>query len=291
MVFEKARGLGGRISRRRNEWGQFSHGSPSLGCATDTFAPQVRDWCDRGLIKQCKEPAFELSDGRLTPMRHLTPRYTGIPGSSSICRDLAETIEVQVSTRVERIEGSPRKWSVLLEGGEAFVGFGAVIVAAPAPQATELLARWPKLASPLSKVRMEPCHSLMLSFESALGLDFESARVKGSPLVSATRMSKEDTTRGGENWVLQTSPEWSAEHLGTSSHTVSRLLMYNSGDSPGHMNRSGSPICGPLISDWGHAATGPMEQRWKMRSTAVSSLVVTCCGARTKRVGGRLGAL
>lgn len=225
IVFEKARGVGGRTSRRRNEWGKFNHGTSSFGCATETFATQVQDWCDRKVIERWKEPICELSAGHVESVSEISPQYIGIPGTNAICRDLADTLEVEVGARIESIEGSPRKWNLRLEGGESFVGFGAVVVAAPAPQAAELLAHWPKLASPLSKVRMEPCHSLMLRFDSPLGLDFAAARVKGSPIALATRMREEGATGDGESWVLQSTPEWSAEHLEKSSRTVSQLLM------------------------------------------------------------------
>ena len=224
VVFEKARGTGGRASTRRSDWGGFNHGAPNFTCSTPEFSHKLKDWCRRGIAEPLRDPIFTLSHGEKTLSKEEPLHYRGIPGMSALVRDLASRVKIHFSTRVHQIHGSPGDWRLTLEGGEDVSGFGAVVVATPAPQVTALLTISRHLSSLVSKIEMEPVHSLMLYFDSPLDLGFAMARIKDSPLAWMNRMPTEGTP-SGESWVLQSNPEWSAENMDTHLEEVSQLLL------------------------------------------------------------------
>jgi predicted NAD/FAD-dependent oxidoreductase len=233
VVFEKARGVGGRTSTRRSEAGAFDHGAQYFTCRTDVFAHQVEDWCRRGVAAAWGAPIKILGGGVSSATREESRRYVGVPGMSALARDLVKGLEVECGRRIARIEGLATRWILIAEEGAKFPGFDTVVVATPAPQAGPLLAPAPHLAELAAGVDMQPCHAVLVTFPRALELDFGGAFVSESPLAWVARNASKPGRPGAECWVLHANPEWSAHHLGEPCEAVAESLLRAFGDAVG----------------------------------------------------------
>jgi predicted NAD/FAD-dependent oxidoreductase len=182
VVFEKARGVGGRTSTRRREAHAFDHGAQYFTCRSEDFTRQVEDWCGRGLAAAWGAPIRTLGGGETGSIRDQATRYVGVPGMSALARDMATELRVECGRRIERIEGVAAGWQLVIDEGTPLGVFDAVVVATPAPQAVPLLAPAPRLAGQVGGVEMQPCHAVMGTFPDSLGLAFGGAFVSGSPL-------------------------------------------------------------------------------------------------------------
>jgi renalase len=153
VVFEKARGVGGRTSTRRSDAEAFDHGAQYFTCRSDAFAHQVDDWCRRDAGAVWSTPIVTLGSGESTAKHEETRRYVGVPGMSALGRDLAKELRVECGQRIARLEGSAGCWNLIAEQGPPRIALDTVVVAVPAPQAVPLLAPAPRLAELVSGSR------------------------------------------------------------------------------------------------------------------------------------------
>jgi predicted NAD/FAD-dependent oxidoreductase len=234
VVFEKARGVGGRTSTRRSDGDAFDHGAQYFTCRTDLFRRQVDEWCRRGVAAVWKAPMRMLGGGAIASTGEGNIPYVGVPRMSSLTRDLATGLRVECGRRIERIEASPAGWRLAPESGPAPHGFDAVVVATPAPQAVSLLALVaPRLAALAAGVEMQPCHAVMVSFPEPLGVDFGGAFIAKPPLAWVARNASKPERPGRECWVLHADPEWSAHHLQAPAEAVAEALLQAFGEALG----------------------------------------------------------
>jgi predicted NAD/FAD-dependent oxidoreductase len=145
---------------------------------------------------------------------------------SAICGRLASELQASFGCRVTALRRLKEEWVIETASGQISESFDAAVISAPAPQAAELL--WPvvpALASRAAAVEMAPCWSVLVSFDHALGLEFDAAFVRGGPLTWVARNASKPGRPTAEDWVLHGSPDWSRAHLQMDAQeTAERLL-------------------------------------------------------------------
>jgi len=225
VVFDKARGVGGRTATRRREADAFDHGAQYFTCRSDDFAQQVDDWCRRGVAASWRVPIRNLAGGKLLALKEQDTRYVGVPSMSALARDLASELSVECGQRIDHIDGSAGRWNLISDSGANFEGFDAIVVATPAPQAVSLLLPAPKLARLAAGIEMLPCHAVMVTFAEPLNLYLGGAFVADPTLAWVARNASKPGRPDGESWVLHSTPEWSALHLEDPADIVATALI------------------------------------------------------------------
>ncbi len=212
-VFDKARGMGGRTSTRRTEQSGFDHGAQYFTVRHPAFARQVKIWEDAHVVAEWAPRQARLDHGRfqLAPWDH--ERYVGIPGMNAMTKALARGLMVQLSTCIAALERMPDGWQLIDQHGHRVGRFEHVILAIPAPQAMALLPESTGWHARLSTVQMAPCWTVMLTLDAQLPVRWDAGRPRDNPLAWVARNSAKPRRQGRESWVLQATPEWSAEHL------------------------------------------------------------------------------
>ncbi len=88
-VFDKARGVGGRMATRRAEHRRFDHGAQYFTVRDERFGRFVSSWRGCGVVAPWKGEIVALEGGeRLSKGR--TERFVGVPGMNAICKHLAD---------------------------------------------------------------------------------------------------------------------------------------------------------------------------------------------------------
>ncbi|MFN3613491.1 MAG: NAD(P)-binding protein, partial [Rubrimonas sp.] len=138
-VFDKGRGIGGRMATRRTAEGwTFDHGAPAVhGVAPDLAARLAGAAAEGGLA--------------------------GLPGMSGLLAPLAAGLDLRCGVEVGPVERAGGGWRV---GAEEFA---AVVVAVPAPQAAQLCAAAPRLVEAARAARMTPCWTLLAAWDAPGG--------------------------------------------------------------------------------------------------------------------------
>ncbi len=189
-VFEKSRGVSGRMSTRRvNASLSFDHGAQYFTVRDDRFKRYVESWIHDGLVQTWDGRIVVVEKGVVKAEKADDNRYVAVPGMSSIGKHIASDLSVHLETQVATPKRSDDKWLLATDDGVELGQFDVVVIAVPSHQAAPLLADARELADQASGVKMNGCWALMLAFEESLHLDFDGAFVHQSPLSWIARNS------------------------------------------------------------------------------------------------------
>ncbi|MCY0148395.1 FAD-dependent oxidoreductase [Hoeflea sp. G2-23] len=218
IVLEKSRSPGGRLATRRSDHGNFDHGGQYLTSRTPEFTSLVNHLAQAG----------ELAVWRPRGKDSARPWWVGLPGMSAVGKALTEGLQVHLGTTVTRIGKQQNKYLVEVEtAGGVAESFRAarVVTAIPAPQALKLLHPLDSAFAPLAAVKMAPCWSAMLAFETRL--DDVPDLIRGQPgdCLSLIVRNSSKPQRRGETFVLHAGPEWSDARLDEDHQTVAAELL------------------------------------------------------------------
>ena len=243
-VFEKSRGVGGRMSTRRRQTSdgrdqRFDHGAQYFTARDPRMRRWLGSWLQRGVVERWAGRIAEIRDGEVRPKEDQPDRFVGVPGMNALCRHLAEDVEVTLRTRVGALEEDGGRWRLRAAGGEPSDGGGkpsageydlgrydVVVVSAPAPQAAALLeGAAPDLAARTREVETAPCWAAMVTFADRLEPGFDGAFVHGSPLTWVARNASKPGRPEADSWVLHAGEAWSRSHLEEEPEEVAQALL------------------------------------------------------------------
>ena len=204
-LFDKGRGIGGRMATRYSNVYEYDHGAPFFTARSDefqqfltTFSDAVASWeaavtTLSPAAKAYKRPWFE-------------PHYVGTPRMNSLCKKVAEGMDVHLGQRIASVTGVSGNW--FLESDDALSGpFDWVISTAPAPQTFELLDLKPV------DIAYEPAFALMVPLRQRPA--FDAAVVNDSLIdwVALTGSKPERIDTEDCCLVAHANPAWSLQML------------------------------------------------------------------------------
>ena len=221
VVFEKSRGLGGRLATRRLPDGVgFDHGAQYVTARGAGFGGFIRDAITAGVVERWS-PA-----GGVDAVQGSDPWYVGTPTMSALVRPAADGIEIRLSTEIVGIARQGQDWRVKTASGPETEPFRAVVVTTPAPQASRLVAAVPRLAQSLAGVSMAPCWALMVQLAGPVDPGFDVLRSPNDTLAWVVRNdSKPGRTGPWQTWVAHAGVEWTRQHLEEDRDVVAGHLL------------------------------------------------------------------
>ncbi len=216
-VFEKSRGPGGRTSTRREGMFRFDHGTIDFGCSDlGTASPTLRTWWTAwertGLVRSWS-PRRVGGEGIGGP-----PAWVAVPGNNSVAHALASGLDVRTGVRVARLAREGAAWAVTDDADQPHGAFDVVVVAAPAPQAAELLHPVAgDLAAELGTVRLAPSLAAMVAWSGPVDPGWDvletAADDRADGIARVIHQASMPERPGDGAFVVQATPEWTATHL------------------------------------------------------------------------------
>lgn len=230
-VFERSRGLGGRLGTRRQGNFAFDHGTQFVTARSRPFVKYIEAATRTGVAREWKPRVMEDERTWDAP---IDDWHVGTPGMSAIVRPLSRSIELQTGVGVHELLPGLRGWELQTDSGRQNRTFDAVAVAVPAPQALTLLGPHGRAFRHLTDVRMAPCWAVMVAFDQPLDAGAEARRWTRGPLIwAACDSSKAQRPQGPQCWVLHASTSWSREHLAADAREAAHLLFLEFGRAIG----------------------------------------------------------
>ncbi len=250
IVFEKARGLGGRLATRREGKLAFDHGAQFFTARNESFRRFTEAGRRAGVIAPWLPRIREDHREWDTPIDEW---LVGAPGMSAAVRPLVRNLDVRTSVGVHELIAGQRGWQVLTDAGTPDQVFDALAVALPAPQALDLLGPHGGGFRGISDVRMSPCWTLMMSFAAPLeGLPVVRRWTSGPLAWAACDSSKPGRPEHAQCWVVHASPAWSVDHVREDARDVAQWLWEEFARSCGIRDVSPSHL---RAHRWQHAFT------------------------------------
>lgn len=229
VVFEKSRGLGGRLATRR-PFGQddafgVDHGAP--------YAEPSQRYPDAASRLAALGAQLRWS-ADVVGAEEVEGAVVGEPGMSDLVRGLADGLArdeapllVQRETEIVALAAGDEDWLLRDARGGSHGPFHAVAVAAPAPQSRALLGG----ACPERETdaAFHPVLAIMAAFDPAPSETSRAAVLidPEPPLARVYRMGgRQGRAMGGrEAWVGHASIEWSSYHLEQEKNVVAKALL------------------------------------------------------------------
>ena len=183
-IFEKSRGVSGRMSTRRTDKYSFDHGAQYFTARTEAFKHFIQPLIKNGVIERWNARYVKFKHNNIIERKNWCdeePRYVGSPSMNQVVKFLAKDLDINVHTKIEHLKYQD-KWHLTDENGNQYSGFDWVICTNPPKQALNLLPKHFKYYDDISQVDMEPCFSLMLGFETELQIPFDAAHITDSDL-------------------------------------------------------------------------------------------------------------
>ena len=176
-VFEKSRGVGGRMATRRMDEVAFDHGAQYFTIRNDRFYDSLKAAQADGVVQSWNGEVASLGgDGLSQGVRPATPRYVGVPSMNALPNTMSIGLDIRVDAQVAKISGEPGRW--FLHIADRREGpFDWVVATAPAPQSSAVLPSRFAHHGALDVVEMNPCFTLMIRLDHDDGIPFAAARI------------------------------------------------------------------------------------------------------------------
>lgn len=247
-VFERSRGLGGRLGTRRHGNLAFDHGAQFITARSRPFAKYAEVAGRAGVLGRWAPRILE--DDRLWAAP-IEDWYVGQPGMNALVRPMSRNVELRSGVGIHEIIQSQRGWELQTDSGRQDQIFHAIAVAVPAPQALTLLGSHGRTFRHLHEVRMAPCWAGMFAFDQPLETGAEVHRWTQGPVTwAACDSSKPHRPPGVHCWVVHASVAWSRQHLEDDAVAVAQLLLREFATATGA--RVPAPVHA-LAHRWRHA--------------------------------------
>ena len=200
-VFDKSRGLGGRMATRRGGGFAIDHGAPGIVAK------------DPGLAEELA--AAGAARTGLGP-------WVGQPGMSSIVKSMASDLSVIPGAEVASVFDAGDTLDLRFADDRPDAAFDRVVSAIPAPQARRFTGSEPSADAALSRVQMSPVWTLLLAFEDAVVPDWTDPVGPFSAILHNS--AKPGRTACPDTWVCHATPSWTARHLEEDREAVCATL-------------------------------------------------------------------
>lgn len=222
-VFEKSRGVGGRMATRYADPYRFDHGAQFFTARTRDFRSFLEPYLEKGIVANWQASFVEMRGSEVTANREWddSPQhYVAVPGMNSLPQALAEGLRIELNTTVAALVRDKRNWTLRDDGGNDLGRFDWVIVTVPAAQAATLAGTGTSLARFARQVRMLGCYALMLGFRDEIPLPWQAALVRNADISWISVNSSKPGRDSPPTLVVHSTNAWAEAHMEDDSEFV-----------------------------------------------------------------------
>ena len=187
-IFDKARGVGGRMATRYAEPFHFDHGTQFFTARNPEFLTWLKPHLDHGRVAEWTGRVITIqassdAEPEIRDRPWLEPHYVPSPSMNSLGKHLAERKNIHLNTEVAPLYlRDSEGWHLFDASCNSLGHFDWVISTAPAPQTLRLFAHHLPADAAIARARMQGCFTVMLGFREPWNRDWIAAKVKGSPI-------------------------------------------------------------------------------------------------------------
>lgn len=213
-LFEKARGVGGRMSTRRADPYQFDHGAQYFTARSKRFKEFLRPHIETGLVQEWKAKILTLEKGAKAYKREwFEPHYVCAPRMNSLCKHLQKGIKFFFSAEISSLEKQDDQWRLVDKDGVDHGIFDFIIITAPAEQTANLVPDDFEHLEKIQNTQMTGCYSVMLGFETLPKLNWDIAMPKNSIIGWMAVNSLKPDRETAPSIIIQSTNEWADENM------------------------------------------------------------------------------
>lgn len=225
-VFDKSRGVGGRMATRRIGEQRFDHGAQFFTARGAAFRHEVEALATAGRLAAW--PArWGRHDGAVTlDLAVEEQRFAGFGGMNALPKALAEGLDIVLDAEITDLARTHELWSLESATSANTEGFDVVILAVPSPQAVPLLTGITDFASAVAAATYAPCWAVMATFPTPLAIAHDAITLDDGMLRWVARNAgKPGFPTAPESWILHATPEWSRANIEQEPETIREIML------------------------------------------------------------------
>ncbi len=228
-IFEKSRGIGGRISTRRANPFTFDHGAQYFLVKNADFKSFVSPYIKSGVVKRWDAYFKEFDEGKVISERqwdHSFAHYVGAPSMNAFCKSLSNGLNIINNIRVQEVSNSNNGLKLFDENQGLLGTFDWVLSTIPSKQAIQILPSDSMIIEGISAIKMSACFTLMLGFEKNPNLGFDAAMIHNE-IISwvSVNSSKPDRNSNNFSLVIQSTNTWADKNLAMEKNAVKKKMI------------------------------------------------------------------
>jgi renalase len=231
-IFDKSRGIGGRMATKRWQNYHFDHGAQFFTAKSKEFKALCQQAKNDGIIEEWNCNFAEITADKITrkwQFNQQKPHFVAKPQMNNLCKYLAQDLNILLKKQIQEIDFSSQKWSLKTTENEIFNNFDYLIIAIPSHQAINLIPKNFKYFDIISNIKMSGCFTLMLGFKEKIKTEFEAALVKNS-IISWISINSSKPQRPKEfTLIANSSNKWADQNIEQDLETVKKELIINLG--------------------------------------------------------------
>lgn len=235
-LFEKARGVSGRMSTRHAKPYYFDHGAQYFTARSEAFQTFIQPLIECGVIKRWNARYVKFDGNHIAEQHNWMddePRYVGVPGMNAVAKLFAQNLNIRLNTKITSLKQNGT-WQLSDEEDTLYDGFDWVISTVPSPQATELLPETFKYYETVKAVEMRACFALMLGFSQSLSLEFEAAHITNTDVNWLAVNSRKPGRAEIYTLVVHSSENYAEAHFDDPRERVTEHLCSETSRLTGH---------------------------------------------------------
>lgn len=226
-IFEKARGMGGRMATRYTPSFEFDHGAQFFTVRDPAF----QDFLAPYMLEQIVEPWSPRCVHWDGDSQDLTPTdardiFVASPRMNNLVKAIATPLPVHRSTHIQHLEKTPQGWMIHDLDNYRYGPFDWVISTAPAPQSFALMPKAFIHHYRHLNANLRGCFTLMLGYHTPFETDFDFAKADNS-VISSLCINNSKPKRSQENTciVIQSNNQWADENINHDPHDMVAPLL------------------------------------------------------------------
>ena len=227
-LFEKSRGVGGRMATRYADNYEFDHGAQFFTARTPDFRKFLQPLVKDQVVANWT-PRFEELD------RHGTrdqrdwgekyPHYVGVPRMNAVGKYLSMGLDIRTNTRIEELRQEKGTWSLVDSNGHCHDGFDWLVLAAPAPQTAAIASAHTELSALCQSRKMRACFTLMLGFPAPLDLPWQAAVVRDADISWMSVNSSKPGRAAASTMVVHATNAWADAHIDDDNDSIGAHML------------------------------------------------------------------
>ena len=218
-VFEKARGVGGRVSTRYQDDFEFDLGAPFFSVTHPSFQTMINDLIHQNIVaKWCYREWGKTKDIQLKAA------YLGCPRMNDLSKFLLNTTKVYLEHKVTHLEACEQAWVVYFEA-QAPQTFDWVISTAPPSQSKSLLPRNFEYSDLLGDVELKPSIVLLLGLTNPLAINWDCYEINSDKILRCIVNSNKPGRKHAPSVVIESHAGFAQQHVDDHDDSILALLM------------------------------------------------------------------
>ena len=227
-VFEKSRGVGGRMATRRAEPYQFNHGAQYFKIENKEFKNFLQPLIQNKIIKHLEANHIDILNKEVIKRTKTYNKiyYTPVSKMNSVVKYLINNnFFIKLLCKIDKTIKENDKWFIIDSDNASYGPYDWLFITIPPNQALEILYNNFKFLDIIKKIKMRSCYSLMLGFDKIKEFDFDTALFLDEDVQWLSIRKKIIENKKYYNLLINSSYDFAEKNVNSSKDKISDYLI------------------------------------------------------------------